>query len=381
MSESKGLETLQIGMTASAQHLSGTDRYYIELLQYLPENGIGVRGMLIGEPEAVPGTTGAIRAFAPEGASRVARWRGARETFRELADGSDVVVSHGQPHTFSVLDLMEERPLVVQFHGPWALEGRAEGVNPATTLVRHMQEVAVYRRATLFITLSNSYADVLVNSYGVDRARIRVIPGGVDSARFSSTEPRTSARARAGLPLDRPLVVTSRRLEPTKGVRVLIEAMDLVRATMPDALLLICGMGTLRASLEELVEQRDLADHVRFLGHVDSERLSTLNRAADVCVVPSIEWEGFGLSVVEALAAGTPTVVTDTGGLPEVVCDLDPSLIVEPGNPTALGDRLVRALRGEVPSDRECADYAQRFDWRVIASRVAAVYKEASQTR
>ena len=102
-------------------------------------------------------------------------------------------------------------------------------------------------------------------------------------------------------------------------------------------------------------------------------------RAADVSITPSVALEGFGLVVVESLACGTPGLVTPVAGLPEVVRDLDPALILRAGSAPAIAEGLTGALDGSVPlpSEERCIAYAQRFDWRTIAARIASVYAEA----
>jgi glycosyltransferase involved in cell wall biosynthesis len=379
-SPDRQIETMQIGMTASRKHMSGTDRYYHELLQALPACGIGVRGMVLGEPGALEPPMSGVASFAPEGSGRLARVRGARRTARPLLAGADLVVSHGPPHAFYVLDLLGARPLVAHFHGPWALEGRAEGVGRFTETVRHVQEAAVYRRARRFIVLSRAYGATLEGEFGVDPACVRVIPGGVDLRRFSLTASPAEARARLGWPLDRPIVVATRRLEPTKGIGPLIDAIALVRASVPSVLCMIAGTGALAESLRARAEAANLGDNVRFLGHIASAELAFMYRAADLSVVPSAVWEGFGLSVVESLACGTPALVTPVGGLPEVVQPLSSELVVRDPSPPAIAEGLVRALadRHALPDREACIAHARLFDWSAIAERVAAVYREVA---
>lgn len=379
-SSDRPIETLQIGMTASRTHMSGTDRYFQNLLREMPGLGIGVRGMVIGEPQAVEDPLRGIESFAPEGAGRLTRILGARRVAARLMAGSDLVVSHGAPHAFYVLDKMGSRPLVSHFHGPWALEGRDEGVGRLMEFVRHTQEAAVYRRALRYITLSRAFALTLQTEFGVDAARVRVVPGGVDLERFASSESRAEARARFGWPADRAIVLATRRLEPTKGIGALIEALPAVRERVPDVMLAITGTGSLAVTLAARVEALRLGDNVRFLGHVRSADLPAMYRAADVSIVPSIAWEGFGLSVLESLACGTPALVTPVGGLPEAVADLAPGLVLRDASPASIAAGLLAVLndRASVPSAGACVAYAQRFAWPSIAARVADIYREVA---
>jgi glycosyltransferase involved in cell wall biosynthesis len=367
-------------MTASRAHLSGTDRYYLDLLRELPNVGVGVRGMVIGEPALLDAPVPGVESFATETSGRLARWVSARRTMARLLGDAKLVVSHGAPHTFYALDKIGRRPLVVHFHGPWALEGEAEGISRGSVLVRKIQENVVYRRAARFIVLSRSFADILANAYGVPEKKIRIIPGGVDLRRFTGIGSRAEARRRLELPEHRPIVLATRRLEPTKGVGALVDAMAEVRAAVPEVLCAITGTGSLADDLRRRAHALGLDETVRFLGHVDDAALPSLYAAADVTVLPSIAWEGFGLSVIESLACGTPALVTPVGGMPDAVRDLDPSLVLASSSSHDIAAGLIAALRerGRLPSREACIAYARRFGWSTIAARVSDVYREVA---
>jgi glycosyltransferase involved in cell wall biosynthesis len=145
-------------------------------------------------------------------------------------------------------------------------------------------------------------------------------------------------------------------------------------------LLVIAGRGPLAAALQARTSELGLQANVRLLGFVSDESLPPLYRAATVSVVPTATLEGFGLVTIESLAAGTPVLVTPVGGLPEVVSDLAPELVLPGTSPPALAEGLLAALSGRLPlpSAKACQDYVRaRFDWPVIAARVRDVYLEA----
>ena len=149
---------------------------------------------------------------------------------------------------------------------------------------------------------------------------------------------------------------------------------------MPDALVLIAGDGPLRGELERQITSFGLADTVRLLGFVPDAELPRAYRAADLTVVPTVALEGFGLIVVESLAAGTPCFVTPVGGLPEAVGGLSRALLLRSTGAEAIADGLADALTGAtpLPSPRECVDFVRKhYDWPVIAERVRLVYEEA----
>ena len=241
-------------------------------------------------------------------------------------------------------------------------------------------ERAVYRRGNRFIVLSEAFRDILHRDYGVPLERVRVIAGGVNVGRFATKTTRREARERLGWRQDRPTILAVRRLAQRMGLKDLIEAMDKVRVSVPDAQLLVAGTGPLAKALNAHVRALGLEDSVRFLGFVSDEDLTLAYRAADLTVVPTVALEGFGLVAVESLAAGTPVLVTPVGWLPEVVRELSPDLVLPTTGADSLAEGLAASLEGELvlPSAQSCQAYArERFDWPVVASRVRGVYTEA----
>ena len=295
--------------------------------------------------------------------------------------GPDVVASHFALYAFPVLDLLGDRPLVVHFHGPWAEESAVEGSPAATVRLKALIERTVYRRAARCIVLSSAFRDVLHRTYGVPLYRIRIVPGGVDVDRFATGLTRAEARRHLGWAVDRPTVLSVRRLAPRMGLEALVEAAALVVQEHPELQVRIAGKGPLRAKLQQQIAAAGLNAHVRLVGFVPDEDLPVAYRAADVSIVPTQALEGFGLITLESLAAGTPVLVTPVGGLPETVRDLDPALMLRDTSVEAIADGLRAVLTGRFAqlSGEPCQAYVrERFAWPVIAEQVAAVYREVT---
>lgn len=298
-----------------------------------------------------------------------------------ISSRPDVVHSHfaldGLAATLAAA--LVRRPVVVTFHGPWALEAVAtdrRGRWPLSTAIRARIERFVYRRAQRCMVLSGAFADVLASHYGVDRARIRVIPGGIDAARFHGLPAPAEARRAIGLP-ERHTLVSVRRLVPRMGLDLAIDALARLATTL-DAQLVVAGSGPERAALEAHAAARGVADRVQFLGRVPDKDLPMLYACGDVCLVPSRELEGFGYTALEALCAGTPVICVGTGGLRELVGGLEPRWVVNP-DPRAIADAisLLAVDRAAFPSRAACSAYASTMDWAVVLPRVVAVYEEA----
>jgi len=374
-------QSLQVGMEWLPESPgSGVGRVYHGLIRHLPGEGIGVSGLVTGSPQ-VSASSAPVQAFAAADASlprRLWRLRSAVRS-RTAEHRPDVVAAHFALYTLPYLDLLDDIPLVIHFHGPWARESDAEGASALVVRLKECVERIAYRCAHRCIVLSEAFKSRLVRTYGVPADRVRVVPGGVNVDRFDVALSPADARARLGWPADRPILLAVRRLVRRVGLGTLVDAMQHVRGRVPDALLLIAGKGPLADELRTRIRHRGLDDHVRLLGFVPDEDLPTAYRAADLSVVPTQSLEGFGLAAAESLAAGTPALVTPVGGLPEVVGDLAPDLVVEEASVEAIQARLVAALNGSLslPGGAECRDFAAvRYDWPVVARQTRSVYEE-----
>lgn len=378
-----GLACLQLGMGwLPEQAGNGLDRVFHALLNHLPGAGMTAHGLVAGSDDVGRQTGGRVRAFARPGAPLPLRLAAMRRAARQAlaSQPPDLVAAHFAPYALPVLDLLGERPLVVHFHGPWALESRAEGAGALAVRTKAWVERRVYRQGRLFVVLSDSFGAVLRESYGIDPGRIRVIPGGVEADRFDTGLSRHEARERLGWSLDRPILLAVRRLQRRTGLDALLEAFAILRRRRPDAVLLVAGSGAMEGALQAAIEAAGLGEHARLLGQVPDRDLPLAYRAADLSVVPSVALEGFGLVTAESLAAGTPVLVTPVGGLPEAVRGLSPDLVLADATPGGIAAGLIEALDGKraLPGSEECRRYArQRFAWPAIARRTREVYEEA----
>jgi glycosyltransferase involved in cell wall biosynthesis len=212
------------------------------------------------------------------------------------------------------------------------------------------QIVEAGRAAGGLLAVSAALRDVMAG-LGMPADRIRVHRTGVDLERFAPVD-RASAKQSLGVP--GPLIVTAGALIPRKGQRFVIEALE----RLPDATLILVGDGPDRKELER--RAKPLGSRVRFLGSQPHEVLPGLLGAADAMVLPSSS-EGLANVWVEALACGTPIVITDVGGAREVL-DRPAGGLLAGRNPDAIAAGIC-ALLARPPAQEEVRKLAERFSW------------------
>ncbi|HBJ34309.1 MAG TPA: glycosyltransferase family 1 protein, partial [Planctomycetaceae bacterium] len=184
-------------------------------------------------------------------------------------------VSHHASVSRSLVPLLCEVPHVVHFQGPWADEAAIEGAPRWKAFLQRRAERQAYHSADRIITLSTAFAELVVERYGVSPDVVRVVPGAVDAAAADPGISRAEARQRLGWPLNRPILISIRRLVKRVGIDVLIESTRQLVAKHPDLLVLIGGTGPLQGELAAAIERHGLAGNVRLLGFVPDDLLST----------------------------------------------------------------------------------------------------------
>ena len=188
----------------------------------------------------------------------------------------------------------------------------------------------IYRRAG-FHAISESTGDDLV-ARGIAPQQIRVIHPGIDSPAYTPASGLDRTQS--------PTFLYVGRLKRYKGVEVAIRALALVRRQRPDATLDIAGSGDDRPRLESLVRQLGLSEAVRFHGFVAEPRKQELFRSAWANLFPSPK-EGWGLTIVEAAACGTPSLASDSPGLRDSVRHGSTGFLVPHGSWDGLADRML----------------------------------------
>jgi glycosyltransferase involved in cell wall biosynthesis len=189
------------------------------------------------------------------------------------------------------------------------------------------------------IAVSDSVADAVVSKMGFPRKHVEVLGNGIDLEKFNPEQhSRPSARAEIGVGPDELVIGTVARLRAEKGIDRLIRALPLVLEKCPSAHLVLVGDGPDRDSLRKLAASFDVADRVTFLGQ--REDIPRMLAAMDVFVLASRS-EGFGLSLVEAMAMGKAIVASDLPAVRSLIDGDTSGKLVDSGIPEALASAIV----------------------------------------
>jgi len=374
LAESGRPRVLMLGMGWFPASLGGLDRYFRSLFEQLPE----ARGVVLGPADGAPASIRlASRADRPLPIRLFSYWLAARRSASE----ADVVDAHFALYAAAPLffGALRRRPTVFHFQGPWADENVASGDRSRLKFtLRRALERAVLRRADAHVVASRAFRRVLVERYRIRPWEVHVLSAGVALDVFTPGD-RAGARQRLGVDPEAFVAVCARRLVPRMGIDVLFDAWGEFEDALPaGSELLLVGDGPLHDELAARAARAPLAGRVRVLGRLSDADLIDAYRAADVAAVPTIAVEGFGLVVLEAAACGTPSIVSDVGGLPEVTLPLDRSLVVAPGDSQALGARLVSAAQGVLPPRADTRRYAEGFSWPALAERHRELYRRVA---
>ncbi len=231
------------------------------------------------------------------------------------------------------------------------------------------------RRARRVIAISESTKRDLVRVFGIQGEKVSVTPCGVEGKFFA--DEKGSAR---DLPLRLPerFILHVGTLEPRKNLPRLVRAFAQAKRTaqLPHKLLLAGGRGWDDGELDRAIEDSGRREEIVRLGFVAPEHLPALYRAAEVFVYPSL-YEGFGLPPLEAMASGTPVIVSNASSLPEVVTTA--GIQVDPRDENALADALALVLTNSQLREElrtRGIRQARQFSWSATAQATALVYRD-----
>jgi glycosyltransferase involved in cell wall biosynthesis len=277
----------------------------------------------------------------------------------------------------SDIDIVVEDCNKIPFYSPFYVR------HPFFVIIHHLHGTSIYGDAFLpaamyvhlaerlipffyknvpFVTVSQSTKNELVRK-GLYAKDIEVVHNGVDHGVFTPDE---SIRSQA------PLIACVTRLKKYKGIHLLLRAMPYVRQEIPDAELIVAGSGNYAPKLHQLVRELGLNDCVKFTGFITVEQEVDVYRRAKVVVNPSAK-EGWGLTVIESNACGTPVVAAAVPGLTDSVLHGETGFLYPHSDLKAMARHIVRLLRDEQLRKKlgsRCLEWAKEFTWQKAADKV-----------
>lgn len=281
-----------------------------------------------------------------------------------------------QSYYGNLLFKRQQLPLILSLHGSDMFHFKLKSA------FVQKESIHMIRSATQIISCSYALAKTL-GEYVPNPPRFRIIPNGVDLNEFSQTTQTTNIllpETSQGQPF---CILAIGRLVAVKGFDILIKAIWVLwnSKKMSNIILIIAGDGEEREALQTLVDNLGLTKQVTFLGQVSRPLIVSLLKSCDLFVIPS-RTEGFGLVILEAMAAGKPIIGTRTGGIPEILQHEENGWLVPPENPEALADTIRYAYHEEELRRRFGINNRQKvlaYDWSYIVKDYKSIYFEHIQ--
>jgi glycosyltransferase involved in cell wall biosynthesis len=277
-----------------------------------------------------------------------------------------------------LLPLVRPCPAVATIHDVIYLACPEDLPSLAGRLYYRTMMNACARMATCLITDSEHSRNEIVRYLHADPAKIEVVYPAVDPFFQSGADPAEVISARSRFGLDREYILCVGIYKPRKNHAGLLKAFQLLLKGGMQSQLVIAGpMGEGEPDLRRLAQELGIAQHISFTGFVHDADLRALYSGARVCVCPSL-YEGFGFTVLEAMACGTPVVSSSATSLPEVAGKA--AMYFDPHKPEEMAVQLCRAFSDDAVRASLIADGRSnllRFNWAETARQTLAVYHQA----
>ena len=277
----------------------------------------------------------------------------------------------GLKHVFRI-------PLVATIHSTEM--GRRNGLHTDYERMIHQTERWLAHESWWVICCSQYMSEQVRWAYGLTQDRVKVIPNGVDASVYEHEFDRAAFRRKFASPEEK-IVLFVGRLVYEKGAQTLVGAMPKILSRV-NAKFVVVGEGGMKDSLMHQVANMRLTHKIVFTGFLDEEILRKLYQIADVCVVPSL-YEPFGITALEAMAAKTPLVASNSGGLSEIVEHDKTGTKVHVGNADSVAWGVTRVLLDSGYANWIRHNAYQKalkvYDWTKIAKETREFYERVLQ--
>ena len=229
------------------------------------------------------------------------------------------------------------------------------------------------------IVNSNYMKSELQRLFGLPYEKINVVPNGVNLSLFNNVERDYNFRRKYAMDNEK-IILFMGRLVYEKGIQHLISAMPKILEGYKDSKLVICGKGGMLDELKQQVDAMGISNKVYFAGYMGGKDVQKMYKAADIAVFPST-YEPFGIVALEAMLSGNPVVVSDIGGLNEIVEHKVNGMKTYCGNPNSIADSILELLYDH----KLCAEITKKaknkvrneYNWSKIAQDTHFTYQKA----
>ena len=293
--------------------------------------------------------------------------------------GFDVIHAHDWLVTYAAKSLKNayDIPIVATIHATEA--GRNSGIHDETQRYINDTEWLLTYEATEVIENSNYMKNEIQRLFGLPFDKINVIPNGINLSNFTGIERDYDFRRQYAMDNEK-IILYVGRLVYEKGVQHLIAAMPKILSNYNDAKLIIAGRGGMMDELRAEASNLGLNDKIYFTGYLNSKQVQKMYKCADVAVFPST-YEPFGIVALEAMLAGVPTVVSDVGGLDEIVTHGVDGMKSYAGNANSIADSVTALLYDHQLATNVSKKAKQKvkdqFNWEKIAQDTHFTYEKA----
>ena len=308
--------------------------------------------------------------------------------FNMLAKANELIVKEGKfdvihahdwlvAYAAKTLKQAYDMPIVSTIHATEA--GRNSGIREANQKYINDTEWMLTYESTEVIVNSNFMKGELQRLFGLPFEKINVVANGVNLNKFSGMERDYNFRRRYAMDNEK-IILYVGRLVYEKGVQHLIAAMPKILSNYNDAKLIIAGRGGMMDELRAEADALGLNDKIYFTGYLNSKQVQKMYKCADVAVFPST-YEPFGIVALEAMLAGVPTVVSDVGGLDEIVTHGVDGMKSYAGNANSIADSVTALLYDHQLATNVSKKAKQKvkdqFNWEKIAQDTHFTYEKA----
>ncbi|WP_379966259.1 glycosyltransferase family 4 protein [Ectobacillus sp. sgz5001026] len=290
----------------------------------------------------------------------------------------DVIHAHDWLVCSAAISLQEKKqiPLIITIHA--TEHGRNNGIHTPLQKQIHMKEKELVQAADAIIVCSNFMKQEVQSILQGNPEKMYIFPNGIDAYFFGECHPSCVIRKRYFLE-NRLLVFSIGRMVSEKGFYTIIEAAPALVEKYPLLMFVIAGKGPMLETYQSIVKERGLGANVSFLGHITEEEQRAFLQESDVVLVPSL-YEPFGIVALEGMLAEKPTVVSDVGGLGEIIIHGYNGRKITPGSAASLIEQL-QIIFEDKEHAKQIAFHGHQYvlkyySWKKIADLTIQVYEQ-----